>query len=469
MKIAIYGFGTSPAFFKEIPKLVQGIDWYMILPTYHFREEMELLLGKDNVFYLQKELNNEMKNRKSNDVLANYPGNIYKDMATDKSELRKRPKEYQLQNAISTYLVYKKWLSEKKPAYVVFPIIESHDAMILYKVCVELGIKPVIHTGTRNLGVSYFSDSPNEDLPPYAEKVVSEEHRKRAKTFLYEFRKKFKSPKLEPYEPKPEEIFEWRKAPFLSRTARYLRSLLAREEPHYISETTMTLKIKVNLLPLTKIVRSIKARVAKRYFEMKNVTQAPLRFVYYPLQYTPEASINALAPYFVDQRRAIDTILYALPSKYLLLVKEHPVMEGIRPFSFYNELKHKPGLVLVDPSVSSAELTKKAALTVSVTGTACLEAFLIGRPALQLGKTFFTAWITEAKSMDLSDTVEKLLGTDINDEDVLEMLARIYAVSSDYVLYDPSDPYLQSKYVLNKRNAEAFLKALLKHMERLGG
>ena len=49
----------------------------------------------------------------------------------------------------------------------------------------------------------------------------------------------------------------------------------------------------------------------------------PKRFIYYPLQVTPEASINTPAPYYVDQMRAIDALRLAMPPDCALVVKEH--------------------------------------------------------------------------------------------------------------------------------------------------
>jgi len=475
MKIALYGFGAYPVFFKEAIKASKGMEWLAIAPTYHFRDEFARLLGRENVFYLQERLNSLMAGGKADMAkLSGFHGSIYRDMAIDKGDsagdegqLRKRPKEYQLRNACFTYAAYRGFLEKAKPDLVLFPIIETYDAIILYDACKELGIETAICTGARNFGGSFFSQSFTEELPGYAFSDIDKASRQKATEFVKEFRKEFKPPEYRMYEPKPDEVISWSSTPFLKRAWRYLQSALTNEEPHYISQNTLLLRLKVNLFPLLMAIRSVEAALARRHFDIRSINEVPERFVYYPLQVTPESSINTLAPYFVDQLRAIDMILYNMPSDCMLVVKEHPAMLGLRPDSFYKELKHKPGVVLADPSIPSIELVKRAALTVSVTGTACLEAFLMARPSMHLGMTFFTRWISHGDSADMKDTITKAMAAKVSDESVYDLVARMFMVSRDFVLYDPSGKYLESRYVMNRRNVAKFLEALGEHVEKV--
>lgn len=96
-------------------------------------------------------------------------------------------------------------------------------------------------------------------------------------------------------------------------------------------------------------------------------------------------------------------------------IDEHPAMKGERPVSFYKTLKEKASVFLADISLSSIEVIKKASLTVSVTGTACLEAFLLGKPTLHLGKAFFTDWIYKFDSVS---NFKKVIRDAINSQEV---------------------------------------------------
>ena len=169
MKIVIYGSAVFPVFFKEVIRVSQNIDWYIIVPSYHFRDEFISLLGPEKVFYTQEKLNILMSEKKVDlSALSGYHGSIYADLATDKHDLRYLDKEYQLKNGFMTYLTYKNFLLDVKPDCVLFPIIESSDAKILYSVCKELGIETALSVHARNLGVSFFSRTSTEDLPEYA-------------------------------------------------------------------------------------------------------------------------------------------------------------------------------------------------------------------------------------------------------------------------------------------------------------
>ncbi len=170
MKILAYNFAAFPFFFVEAVKLstdmnktqsvlnqtkhssVLQIDWFAIIPSYHYKEMLEKSIGKEKVLYLQEHLNVEMSKPVDMEELCGYPGSIFRDIAVDKAVMKNLDKEYQLKNAFHTYKIYKKFLQRIKPDAVFFPIIESHDAMILYKICLELGIQVMVYTYNRNFG-----------------------------------------------------------------------------------------------------------------------------------------------------------------------------------------------------------------------------------------------------------------------------------------------------------------------------
>ncbi|MFH0826057.1 MAG: hypothetical protein V2B18_25165, partial [Pseudomonadota bacterium] len=56
----------------------------------------------------------------------------------------------------------------------------------------------------------------------------------------------------------------------------------------------------------------------------------------------------------------------------------------------YRRLKRLPNVVAVSPKESSLSLIQRAALTCVITGTAALEAVLLGKPAIVMGAVPFT-------------------------------------------------------------------------------
>lgn len=468
MKIVAYNFAAFPFFFVEAVKLSKNIEWFAIIPSYHYKEMVERSIGKNKVLYLQEHLNSEMDKAVDMEELKTYPGSIYRDIAADKAVMKKLNKDYQLRNAFHTYRIYKKFIKSIKPDAVFFPVIESHDAMILYKICLELGIQAIVYTYNRNFGGSFFSPDCFESLPAYVKNVqVDKAHLQKAKKFISDFRKTFKSPARIATPPKEEDKISWSKPSFFSRSIRYLECVIRNEEPHHITESTLPQKIKVNVLPLTKKVRVAKGNFSRKYCDIFSIDQLPKKFIYYPLHLTPESSINTPAPFFVDQLRAIDLILFSMPSDHLLVVKEHPAVLGMRSFSFYDELKKRPGVVFADAFVPSIEIIKKASLTISVTGTACLEAFLLGLPSMHLGRSFFSDQISAGSQLELAKDILSAMENRPSEDKISDFVAKVFMASKEFILFDPTDPYMDANLAVNKNNISAFLDALEWHLSKM--
>lgn len=443
-------------------------------------------LGDGNILYLQRHLNAYMERPEFDlDALEAFPASVFECILSSKytegiHSLLEQNRDYQLKLVAGTYSIYKQFLLEKRPDFVFFSLIEHYDAVVLFYLCIELGIRPIVYANARNLGVSYFSDSLHETLPGYAlTRVLDEEVLARADELIQSFRSTSTPPFFINYKPEADEVIQvpglhkgiWQKAlKSCSNRFRYLMgdtgSTSAVFEPHLVDKYTFSLKLKAHFLPLTKRVRKFNGELARKYYDIRDLDELPSNFLYYPLQFSPEASINIPAPFFIDQFRAIDLLLTAMPPGYYLVVKEHPVMAGIRPSSFYKDLRQRGGILLADIYLPSIEIVKRAKLTVSVTGTACLEAFLLGRPSLHLGKAFFTDWIFSFDSFHSFRRVikEAISSGEVPPGKIRDLVARVLSIGADFYLFCTDDPYHSSETVMNKRNVEKFLDALLTHI-----
>lgn len=488
MKILVHSCPGYNSFIKELIRYSggNGVSWSVLLYSNADRalEEYKTLVGEDRVLYLQEKLGAYMDAPAGVDLesINSFPGTIFECVSTSKvvsghKPLLDKPRDYQLKLVSGTYKIYKEFLNKIKPDFVLFPLIELYDAMVLYRLCGELGIKTVICAHARNLGVSYFSDSMYETLPSYAKDIeLTNEIRAKAKDFVSSFRKNYKAPSRTDNKPHPGDIIPSPgvKRSLVEKGASYIAGRIAamagdssKMEPNLVDQYTFFHRFRIHFLPFTLKIRRIKGKFAKTQYDIKDIVALPSKFIYYPLQYTPEVSINVPAPFFLDQERAIDLILGAIPADHYLVVKEHPAMEGIRPASFYKRLKRRCNLLLADYSVPSIEVTKRAALTVSVTGTACLEAFLLGKPSLNLSRNFFTDWVYKFDSFDgFKGIVREAIDLkEVPAEKIEDLVARTFAVSDDFVLFSPTDPYLATELVMNRCNIALFLKNLLKHIE----
>jgi hypothetical protein len=206
------------------------------------------------------------------------------------------------------------------------------------------------------------------------------------------------------------------------------------------------------------------AKRAAREFDVEQLEDLPPRFIYYPLHITPESSINTPAPYFVDQFRAIDAIRFAIPNDHILVVKEHPLALSTRSVRFLRALRRRAGVVVAHYSTSSRALIERASVTISVTGTATLEAFLLGRPALTLGSSYISGYLGGVCPIDqLGERLKDCIRQKISDEDVVKVIAEIMSVKYDFVQRDPNYP---GQPTLRRRNLERYVAAIKDHIAR---
>ena len=129
-----------------------------------------------------------------------------------------------------------------------------------------------------------------------------------------------------------------------------------------------------------------------------DATLATIRgpYVYFPLHMEPEATLLMYSPWCRDQIEAARLVSQALPAGWKLLVKENPKMQRRRPLAYYRTLTSLPNVMLVHPHVSTIRLAQNAQATIAIAGNAALEAVLLGRPGICLGRPPFRRLLTAA-------------------------------------------------------------------------
>lgn len=113
-------------------------------------------------------------------------------------------------------------------------------------------------------------------------------------------------------------------------------------------------------------------------------------FIYFPLQLQPEMTTSALGGRFRDQAYAIERLATILPEDVRILVKENPKQGAyMRGPLFFHRLKRIPNVTILPSWANTYELTRKARLVASITGTAGWEAVRRGKPALVFGNAWY--------------------------------------------------------------------------------
>ncbi|MCK5528983.1 MAG: hypothetical protein KAI74_04825 [Kiritimatiellae bacterium] len=186
-----------------------------------------------------------------------------------------------------------------------------------------------------------------------------------------------------------QEVKQWYRSPVgsgsLSNFIRDAKRWYSAESKFNYTITPPSLKIKTWILQLARKA----SMTIQGVFTPPGKTPDTEPFVLFGLHLQPESSTLIRGQFFQDMGAVVRNLALSLPAGYRLFVKEHDVMFGRRPKSFYDELKKISNIVLVSPYDSGPLLVRKAAAIATVTGTLGWDAILLGKPAIVMGEPFF--------------------------------------------------------------------------------
>jgi hypothetical protein len=173
------------------------------------------------------------------------------------------------------------------------------------------------------------------------------------------------------------------------RPASIARSIIRRiRQGRVVSGESLTHYDAGGRLRLT-LRRSVNAFYLRRLCRYDDLDDIPGRLVFYGLHVQPENSIDVLGPYVSDQLKLIKDIRRALPFDTALAVKEHPNFLGMKSIRFFRHLRKIPNVSLIRHDVSAFDIYRRAALVVTVSGTAAYEAGMLGIPAVTFSPMYF--------------------------------------------------------------------------------
>ena len=211
-------------------------------------------------------------------------------------------------------------------------------------------------------------------------------NRKKAETYIQEFRDKFKLPE-------DAELLMKTEKETLFKKIRSELSLYKQIMRWYIKKPKDILKLgpTYEYRPPKILWRDHRCERKYRKF-MDTYAYYPFekvkKYVYFPLQFQPEEAIDIRAPYFTNQIETARIAAMSLPSDYTLVVKEHPAMVGKRPPSYIEKVARTVNVKLIDYRTPSEKVLAGAALVISPSGTTIAEATFLKKPipVIQLGE-----------------------------------------------------------------------------------
>lgn len=186
------------------------------------------------------------------------------------------------------------------------------------------------------------------------------------------------------------------------------------------------------------------------------------RIVFFPIQYTPEASVYIRSPRFRDQAAAVSQVAMAVPPGYTVYVKDHPLLKWDRDEAYYRRLLEFPNVKLVEYSTDTHDILRVAKLTVTGSSTAGLESLLYKVPMLMLGGAD-TAYqdfkgVLKIGDRSMEDAVREAMALRIEDEDLPPMAHAFLSAGMPGIFDDPR----WNERVLGAENTARML-AFFKH------
>jgi len=144
------------------------------------------------------------------------------------------------------------------------------------------------------------------------------------------------------------------------------------------------------------------------------------KFIFYPLQFSPEASADMTCPLYNNQVEGARQIAMSMPDDYTLVVKEHPNMIGVRTPAYTEKIARTANVKLIDYRISSEEVLRRADLVISPYSTTLFEAAFYYKPAILLSDVgIFSLLPNVFRHRDMSTLTEKikeLLALDLKNE-----------------------------------------------------
>lgn len=107
-----------------------------------------------------------------------------------------------------------------------------------------------------------------------------------------------------------------------------------------------------------------------------------MRFILYPLQREPEASIMMEAPMADNQLTVIDLLSKTAPAGWFVVVKEHFSAMGLRPHGFYEKIARYPNVILASPRDDAMRLTERSSVVAVINGSVGIQAAIAGHPVI---------------------------------------------------------------------------------------
>ncbi len=426
--------------------LENGVSQQRILDITNYAKEWQ----NDRPLY-----SNEVENLKAIELFSQTT--INRIILSDRL-IRNKPEDYAIRYLSVSAREIEKFISANKIEIYFGERTWAID-LIADFVCRKTGVKSYAPHTIRipSTRFTFFDGIDNNLIASSGD--FSDDARKWASDFLDEFKQK----KLKPFY-----FYSLRRIP-LPRLE-WFKRLIKRISEYDLDNHDET-AFPISELIKIRIKEVFNYQISKRFNFFENpeeYTNSP--YILLLLHVQPEASVDVLGEYHTNQLELAVNLARNAPSGYKVLVKEHSNALGNRGISFYKALKKIPSVRLVDPFYDTFKLLDKAVLTVSVSGTACFEAGLLGKHAACVSPMFFKNLLSLSPFNPASDEIANLISRiergevkAPDREEAVNFMAWLYTHSHEANLSDPAF----TKEILSEENLDRAANGFLKIIEKL--
>lgn len=328
------------------------------------------------------------------------------------------------------YETIKELVEKQSPRYFLSPSVDNYITDIFARVCNQLGVFVIMLGGgsiANTITVTKYGEFnqiriPSENDVNYALQVLMDDSYRI--TYLHEFNGY-------PFVKHFNFFIEWwlkyigfKGLSWLTKDPlnyRYLASF------HHVFEQGQSSLL--NYRGLFFFDQDWEEKIRKSQF------QKPALFI--PLSYTPEMTVDYWLKdlEFVQYEKFIVNLCQTLSDAYLLIIKDHWAILGIREKSFYEKLKSIPNVILVPADVNSRRVMQLVDRVLLGAGTAGVESALRGKRVVTLCTPYYyleghyLCLDTVQEIKELPNTLESFTPPKITKEVQCKLVAKLLSAT----------------------------------------
>jgi len=176
---------------------------------------------------------------------------------------------------------------------------------------------------------------------------------------------------------------------FFKKIKYFFEMFFTRRQSGTIHQDMLGIEMKLKMIKWQRQNESVK----KEYESLQIEPDMSKKFIYFPLHFQAEQSTLPMGGVYDDQFLAIEILSKAIPSDWVIYVKESPLQwlpfnidsRLYRYAGYYKKIAKLKNVFLVSVETPSQILTNSSKAVATITGTAAWEAVMRSKPSLLFG------------------------------------------------------------------------------------